>query len=134
LKYRLFKGSDTQLLNGGYIYLARVIAVQQGFCVVQQIDLIVNGHDLVRVDFQLLQHLFDFAFLAEPVGIGQVDDMQDQVGVMHFLQGSLEGGEQLLGHAADEAHRVGQDEIVTGVNVEQVDPTQQRVQGGEQFF
>lgn len=49
-----------------------------------------------------------------PLGIGHVDDVEQQVGILQLLQGGLEGLHQLMGQLADKAHGVG-DHHVQGV-------------------
>ena len=49
-----------------------------------------------------------------PLGIGHVDDVEQQVCVFQLFQGGLEGLHQLMGQLADKAHGVG-DHHVQGI-------------------
>jgi hypothetical protein len=64
------------------------------------------------------------------VGVGGVAHVQDDVGLGHLLQRGAEGGDQLRGQLADEAHRVGQDHPAPGG---QLGAAQRRVQRGEEL-
>ena len=46
-----------------------------------------------------------------PRRIARVDDVEQQVGVGRLLEGGAEGGEEVLRQIADEADRVGDDDL-----------------------
>ena len=63
------------------------------------------------------------------VGVARIDQVQHEVGVGHLLEGGPERLDQLVGQAAHEADRVGQQHrLATG----QPQPADGRVEGGEQ--
>ena len=97
----------------------------------QQVGLVPDLQDaaLVHVDAEAGQHLADIAGLGMGFGAGDVADMQDDVGLLHLLQGGAEGLDQLVRQVGDEAHGVGHD---GGPPVRQLQHPKRRVEGGEQ--
>ena len=79
--------------------------------------------------FDLFQDLFDVLRLGRRIGRGDVADVQDQVGLAHFLQGRAEALDQFVRQVGDEAHGVGDD---GGAALRQADGALGGVQRGEQ--
>ena len=96
----------------------------------------IGGIGLVQDDdfrnmpcFDFGQHLAHRRDLALRVGMRDVDDVQDDVGVGNLLQGGAEGFHQLRRQRPDEPYRVG--ERVTDA-VRCFRPADGRIQGGEE--
>ena len=72
-----------------------------------QVALVVypQAGDLIRL--QLMDQAVHNVGLLLPLGVGHVDDVEQQVCVLQLLQGGLEGLHQLVGQLADKAHGVG---------------------------
>ena len=60
---------------------------------------------------ELGDQLVDHAGLFLPFGVGQVDDVQQHVGKAQLLERGLEGLDQMGRQLADEAHRVGEQDL-----------------------
>ena len=80
----------------------------------QQVELVPDLDDAGAaelVDAEFGQHAVHVLGLGIAVGVGDVADVQDDVGREHLLQRGAEGGDQRGRQVGDEAHRVGQDDL-----------------------
>ena len=83
-----------------------------------------------RADLEFAQNVFHVLLLRLAIRVGDVADVDDDVGFLHLLQGRAEGGDQLGRQVGDEADRVGQDDFPAG---RQHDRAHGRIQRGEQL-
>jgi len=67
--------------------------------------------DRFVVDMKLTQNAFHGLNLFFESGVGNVDDVKEDVRFLKLAQGRLEGGQQVLGQVSDEADRVGDDRL-----------------------
>jgi hypothetical protein len=74
------------------------------------------------------EDLIDDVELEVGLGAGGIDNVKKEVGVDGLLEGSLEGGDQVVGKVADEADGVGEED---GFAVAQIPSSGFGVQGGE---
>jgi hypothetical protein len=81
----------------------------------------------VRLD--LGQHALDGFDVPLAVGIGGVDDVQQQIGLHHFLERGAERRDQAVRQAIDEADRVRQQDLRA---LREPDLAQQRIERDEQ--
>ena len=89
----------------------------------------ISGAPALPAGADLLEHLLDVLALGVAVGMGDVADVDDEVGRDHFLQRRPEGGDELGRKLRDEADRVGQDRLV---EAGQRDLAHRRVESREQ--
>ena len=76
------------------------------------------------------QDVDDVGALGGAVGVGDVADVEDDVGFGDFLEGGAEGGDEFGGKVADEADGVGEDDAAAGGEVE---PAHGGVERGEEL-
>jgi len=63
------------------------------------------------------------------IGVGNVDNMQENIRLAHFVQGRFERFDQRVGEFPEEAHRVGEEEgLIADHHLADC-----RVEGGEEF-
>ena len=99
---------------------------------VEQVDLVPHFDDtlgIMGVDAEIGENALDVLGLRRRVGIGDVAQMQHEVGLDHFFQRRPESGDQMGGKIGDETDRVGQDDRRA---VRQAKTPQRRVERGEQ--
>ena len=88
----------------------RALAVRADIAV-EQVGLVVHtdAGDALRAEVvdELIHHLC----LRDPLRVGNVDDVQQKVGILQLLKRRLEGVDELMRQLADEADRVGDDDI-----------------------
>ena len=63
------------------------------------------------------------------IGRAGVDDVDEQIGLGHHLQGALEGLDEAVGQTADESDRVGHED---GLTTREREAARGRVEGGEE--
>ena len=76
-----------------------------------EVGLVVNAQAGNLLRAELFDELVHDLRLLEPVRVGNVDDVQQKVGVFEFLERCLEGLDQLVRQLADKADRVGNHDI-----------------------
>ena len=98
---------------------------------IDAVDLVPDLDDagIGRLDAEVAQDLSDIMGLGLGVAMGDVADMEDQVGLDHLFQRGAEGRHQRGRQVRDEADGVGQDDPVAA---RQDDRAQRRIEGGEQ--
>ncbi len=98
---------------------------------VDQVDLVPHLDDarVVRLDAEIAQHLADIVGLGLGVAVGDVADMEDQVGLDDLFERGAECRDERRRQVRDEAHGVGQDDPVAA---RQRDRPQGRIEGREQ--
>ena len=79
---------------------------------------------------KLSEDFLDFFDVLRSVGVDDVDDVEEKVGVCKLFQGCAEGGYQDGGQLLDEADGVGQEDLAKGVDVPAAGDG---VEGGEEF-
>ena len=75
------------------------------------IDLVVDAEPRHLVRLDLGQHALDRFDVPLAIGIGGVDDVQQQIGLHDFLERGAERGDQAVRQAIDEADRVRQQDL-----------------------
>ena len=98
---------------------------------IDAVDLVpdLDNPGIGRLDAEVAEDLAHIAGLGFGVAMGDIADMEDQVGLDHLFQGRTESGHQRGGQVRDEADGVGQDDPVA---MWQDDRAQRRVERGEQ--
>lgn len=66
------------------------------------------------IEFEILEHSQDGFFLESGAWIGDVANVEHQVGLCHLLEGGLEGLNEVMREVADEPDGVQQDSLLTG--------------------
>ena len=82
------------------------------------VALVVHAQARCALRAELDDQLVDDAGLLLPLGIRQVDDVQQHVGVGQLLERGLEGLDEMRGQLADEADRVGEQDLRRLVDLE----------------
>ena len=86
--------------------------VEAGALVVgDAIDLVVDAQPRHLVRLDLGEHALDRFDVPLAIGIGGVDDVQQQIGLHDFLERGAEGRDQAVRQAIDEADRVRQQDL-----------------------
>ena len=79
----------------------------------EQVDLVEDGDARLVSCAELVEHLLHGGLLAEEVRIGGVDDLEQQVGAHHLLEGGSEGIDEVVRELVDESHGIGDDHRAT---------------------
>ena len=87
---------------------------------VEEVGLVVHADAGDPLRAEIVNELIDDLRLRDPLGVGDVNDVQQQVGVLQLLKRRLERVDKLMRQLADEADRVGDH------NVERVGDGQHR--------
>ena len=82
-----------------------------GFAFGQSVGLIAYEQARYAIELELGQQLERRGDVLFDVGIGHIDHVQQQIGILRFFERRAKRGEQLARQVADEAHRVGDDDL-----------------------
>ena len=88
----------------------RALAVRADIAV-EQVGLVVHADAGDALRAEVVDELIHHLCLRDPLGVGNVDDVQQKVGILQLLKRRLEGVDELMRQLADEADRVGDDDI-----------------------
>ena len=80
-----------------------------------RVDLVEDQDARDVGELELLEHLRRSSDVLVLASVARVDDVEEQVGVGRLLEGRAEGGEEILRQVADEADRVGDDDLALAV-------------------
>ena len=89
----------------------------------------LSARCVLRIDAELAQNILDIGQLRFGVLVRHVADVQNNVGLDHFLERGAECGDQHGRQVGDETDRVGENDARA---VRQIDGAQRRVERGEQ--
>ena len=95
----------------------------------EQVDLVVDGDPRLGAGPQLVEHRLHGHLLGHEVGIGGIDDLEQQIGAHHLLERGAEGVDEVVRQLVDEADRIGHDD---GTARGKRHLAARRVEGGEE--
>jgi hypothetical protein len=120
-----FGGLDGDAEGGGEVGLE---LVEAGGVVSEEINFIDDDEDAFFVGTEFGEDNHGGFEVVEDIGIGGVEDVDEEVGEDGFFEGGFEGLDEAVGEVANEADGVGEEE---GLAVGQFDFARGGVQGGE---
>ncbi len=83
----------------------------QGRAVFEAVDLVEHGDGFDGPGVDIGEHFLDRFHLGEPFGIGDIDDMKQQVGFADIGEGRPERRHQFMRQVPDEPDRIGNDDV-----------------------